>query len=306
MASVFARRCRRGAATDPGSTTRLSTPWASSSRCTQKPSMPASWTTTTPTGPPADRSTLPRRRVSRASSAAPSPAATECFDILPPPGASDVTSQADRLSSRDAYSVAWWCRSWGGSCSGHGLVGCIGSSLRCCRRSPHRTKAGRDRRPMESVGTLAEKCPGSRHDGARRSGGPGRLSLGEGLVGQERRRPVGFHPFFVSLRPLLGRVQKTPGELAWLGPAFMRVLGRPCIGTEIKCLLNPSGVLPGVGRPMARAPATEPPTSGHFLLGRRVQLASAALEKLAVCKGPAAAKPSARAPTRDLCSALTA
>src|SRR3954467_15368275 len=76
--------------------------------------------------------------------------------------------------------------------------------------------------------------------------------------------------------------------------------------TKNQCLLNLSGVLPGVGRPMARAPATEPLTSGHLLLGRRVQLASAALEKLAVCKGPAAAKPSAWAPTRDLYSALTA
>ena len=140
MASVFARRCRRGTAIDAGSTTWLSTPSASSSRCSQKPSLPASWTTTTPTGPPADRSTLPRRRASRASSAAPSPAATECFDILRSPGASDVTSHVDRLSSRDAYSVAWWCRSRGGSCSGHGPVGCIGSSLRCCRRSPHRTR----------------------------------------------------------------------------------------------------------------------------------------------------------------------
>src|SRR3954467_4800818 len=70
--------------------------------------------------------------------------------------------------------------------------------------------------------------------------------------------------------------------------------------TKNQCLLNLSGVLPGVGRPMARAPATEPLTSGHFLLGRRVQLASAALEKLAVCKGPAAAKPSAWAPTREV------
>ena len=81
-------------------------PWASSSRCTQKPSLPASWMTTTSTDAPSGRATLPRRRASRASSAAPSPAATECFDILAPPGASDVASQADRLSSRDAYNVA--------------------------------------------------------------------------------------------------------------------------------------------------------------------------------------------------------
>src|SRR5690242_1661714 len=88
--------------------------------------MPASCTTATPTGPPTDRSTLPRRRARRASSAAPSPAATECFDILAPPGASDVTSHVDRLSSSDAYSAACWHRSWGGFCSGHGPVGCIG------------------------------------------------------------------------------------------------------------------------------------------------------------------------------------
>jgi hypothetical protein len=88
--------------------------------------MPASWTTTTSTGPPADRSAFPRRRASKVSSAAPSPAATACLDILPLPGASDVTSQVDRLSSRDAYSVAKWCRSRGETCSGHGPVGCIG------------------------------------------------------------------------------------------------------------------------------------------------------------------------------------
>jgi hypothetical protein len=43
-----------------------------------------------------------------------------------------------------------------------------------------------------------------------------------------------------------------------------------------------------------------------LLLEGRVQLASAVLEELAVCEGPAAAKPSAWAPTRDLYSALTA
>ena len=51
-----------------------------------------------------------------------------------------IESHVDRLSSRDAYSAACWRWSWGGSCSGHGPVGCIGSSLRCCRRSPHRTR----------------------------------------------------------------------------------------------------------------------------------------------------------------------
>src|SRR3954447_21745829 len=67
--------------------------------------------------------------------------------------------------------------------------------------------------------------------------------------------------------------------------------GAVSMGSENECLLNPSGVLPGIGRPMARAPATEPLTSGHLLLGRRVQLASAALEELlrvgelTVCEG---------------------
>ena len=72
---------------------------ASSSRCTQKPSLPASWMTTTSAFLPADCSTLPRRRASRA---APSPAATECFDIVRLPGASDVTSQVDRLPPCEA------------------------------------------------------------------------------------------------------------------------------------------------------------------------------------------------------------
>jgi CheY-like chemotaxis protein len=33
------------------------------------------------------------------------------------------------------------------------------------------------------------------------------------------------HLFSVSLRPLVSRVQKTPGEIAFLGPTFMRVSG---------------------------------------------------------------------------------
>src|SRR5208283_3331515 len=45
----------------------------------------------------------------RASSAATSPALTECFDIFSPePGDSDVISQMERLSSRDVKMQARW------------------------------------------------------------------------------------------------------------------------------------------------------------------------------------------------------
>jgi len=102
IASVLARRCRRGTAMEAASTTWLSIPFACSVRWIQKPSKPASWTVTIATGEPTRRSALARNRDSRPSSAAASPPRTECFDILPPPGSRTVTSHRDRLSSRDA------------------------------------------------------------------------------------------------------------------------------------------------------------------------------------------------------------
>src|SRR5690349_8727998 len=58
-------------------------------------------------------------------------------------------------------------------------------------------------------------------------------------------------------------------------------------------------MLPGVGRPKARAPATEPPTSGREAGEARQRGARGAPAggELAVCKGPVAAKPSAWAST---------
>jgi hypothetical protein len=73
MASVFARRRRRGTAIDAASTNWLSIRFASSRRCTQKPSNLASWTTTIPTGAPATCSALVRKRASRPSNPGRSP-----------------------------------------------------------------------------------------------------------------------------------------------------------------------------------------------------------------------------------------
>jgi hypothetical protein len=78
--SVFARHRRLDTATEAGSTTWLSMSFASSDRCTQKPSRPASWMTTTLSDPPTSCSALPRRRASKASNLGASPAAIEYFD----------------------------------------------------------------------------------------------------------------------------------------------------------------------------------------------------------------------------------
>jgi hypothetical protein len=105
IASVLARRCRRSTAIEAGSTTWLSIPLASSRRCTQKPSRPASWMTTTRTGRPARRSAVVLSRVRRSSSAPPAPPATVYLESFSPPGALTVTSQRALLSSRDAKRV---------------------------------------------------------------------------------------------------------------------------------------------------------------------------------------------------------
>src|SRR5580704_5325257 len=128
---------------DAGSTTWLSMSFASSDRCTQKPSRPASWMTTTLTDPPTNCSALPRRRASKASNLGASPAAIECFDILLLFGDSEVTSQLDRLNSSDTYRVEWSpclrAKSWLRVLS----VGRIGFLLATQSTTPHPTKAKR-------------------------------------------------------------------------------------------------------------------------------------------------------------------
>ncbi len=50
---------------------------------------------------PVRSSVLALRRARRSRSAGPSPPVTECFDIFSLPGDRDVTSQRDRLNSRE-------------------------------------------------------------------------------------------------------------------------------------------------------------------------------------------------------------
>ena len=101
IASVFALRRRRGAAIDAGSTTWLSMPFASSNRCTQKPSRPASWIITMFTARLVDCAALARRRSNKDSNAGPSPAGDEYFDNFVLPGDNDVTSHIEWLNSSD-------------------------------------------------------------------------------------------------------------------------------------------------------------------------------------------------------------
>src|ERR1700757_4928487 len=139
--SVFARRRRLDTAIEAGSTTWLLMSFASSNRCTQKPSRPASWMTTTLSDPPTSCSALPRRRASKASNFGAPPAAIMCFDILSLFGDSEVTSQLDRLNSSDTYSVerSPWLRAkfWLRVLS----VGRIGFLLAMQSMTPHPTKA---------------------------------------------------------------------------------------------------------------------------------------------------------------------
>src|SRR3954464_841336 len=53
----------------------------------------------------------------------------------------------------------------------------------------------------------------------------------------------------VSLRPLLGGIQKTPGEIARLGPAFPRIFG---------ACFRPGAAQPGFDRHPAPAPRGRP------------------------------------------------
>ena len=78
---------------------------ASSRRCSQNPSRPASWMTTTLTGLPIRRSAFSRSPASRSSSARPSPAAMVRLETFSSPGALVATSQDFRLSSSAANRV---------------------------------------------------------------------------------------------------------------------------------------------------------------------------------------------------------
>src|SRR3954451_21777526 len=100
--SVFARRRRRDVAIEAGSTTWLSIPSFCRTRWIQNPSSPASWMTMTGKMCPVRARAFSVSWDKRARRAAMSPLRTACFDIFsPPPGASDVMTQVERLSSRD-------------------------------------------------------------------------------------------------------------------------------------------------------------------------------------------------------------
>ena len=167
MPSLLPRRRRRGTATEAASTTWLSMPFASSSRCSQKPSSPASSIATTRTGPPTCSSACRRRRPRSASSAATSPAATMCFDIFSLPGSSEVTSHFERLSSKDTatmpFSTAVAARAFGRSMidMGCSLAECVGNPLLLPRAAtathPHRVLS----RPPRSCGMAVPQLSGS-------------------------------------------------------------------------------------------------------------------------------------------------
>src|SRR6202030_2907096 len=106
IASVLARRWRRGTAIDAGSTTWLSTPLASSKRWIQKPSSPTSWIATTLTGAAMRCSARIFKRARRLSRLRPSPPTSVCLDILLLPGASAVATHVERLSSNETNKVA--------------------------------------------------------------------------------------------------------------------------------------------------------------------------------------------------------
>src|SRR3954452_23518026 len=80
-------------------------PLSTSRRCTQKPSRPASWITTTLTDLPSRRSAVSRSFPSSVSSPGPSPAVTTRFEIRSSPGELVATSQDLRLSSSAANTI---------------------------------------------------------------------------------------------------------------------------------------------------------------------------------------------------------
>src|SRR5215207_2012464 len=91
---------------EAGSTIWLSMAFAVRRRWIQKPSKPASWMTMSLAEAPVRSSVLALRRARRSRSAAPSPPLMECFDIFSLPGGRDVTSQRDRLNSRETKIVS--------------------------------------------------------------------------------------------------------------------------------------------------------------------------------------------------------
>src|SRR3984893_12608892 len=129
IASVLARRWRRGTAIEAGSTTWLSTPLASSKRWIQKPSSPTSWIATTLTGAAMRCSARVFNRARRSSSLRPSPPTSVCLDIFLLPGASDVATQVERLSSKETNKVAESPRMAVRSGNGRSVLSCIGRFL---------------------------------------------------------------------------------------------------------------------------------------------------------------------------------
>ena len=119
--SVLARRARRLTRMLVGSSTWLATPLAVSSRCSQKPSRPASKQQATSTAVPDLPATRARSAVMVASSAAVSPASIRCSFGLLAPGRWAASSQADLLSSsaRKRTGPSWAAvrRAIGGSCA---------------------------------------------------------------------------------------------------------------------------------------------------------------------------------------------
>lgn len=101
IVSLFARRLRRGIATEAASTTWLSMPLASSTRCSQKPSSPASWMLTTFTGRPSRLSAFALSSPSSFSRPALSPPSNQRFENFSLPGISHVASHFEGLSSKD-------------------------------------------------------------------------------------------------------------------------------------------------------------------------------------------------------------
>lgn len=114
---------------DAGSTTLLAMPFASSNRCTQTPSRPASWMTAIPTDLPVTSAAFARSRAGKPRNAVPSLAGDECFDILSLPGDSDVTNHVEWLNSGDTYSVASWPQRQGAGRVDCRWVGCVGFLL---------------------------------------------------------------------------------------------------------------------------------------------------------------------------------
>src|SRR5918993_2177845 len=86
---------------EAGATIGLSMALAVRRRWIQKPSKPASWMTTSLAEAPVRSSVLALSRASRSRSAPPLPPVTDCFDIVSLPGDREVTSQRDRLNSRE-------------------------------------------------------------------------------------------------------------------------------------------------------------------------------------------------------------